>query len=80
MSKKSWVPTQFGWEEIEETNEDEDQDQEYFPYVEDVNDYDEDEDYAGSYLEEEQPEKREDADFWAARGKKEDADFWATRG
>ena len=77
MSKKSWVPTQFGWEEI---NEDEDQDQEYFPYVEDGNDYVVDEDFAGSYLEEEQPDKREDADFWAARGKKEDTDFWATRG
>ena len=77
MSKKSWVPTQFGGEEIQETNEDEGQDQEYFPYVEDVNDYDydEDEDYAGSVLEEEQPEKREDTDFWAARGKKEDTDF-----
>ena len=79
MSKKSWVPTQYGWEEI---NEDDDQDQEYFPYVEDVNDYDYDEDehFAEIDLEEENPEKREDADFWAARGKKEDADFWATRG
>ena len=70
MSKKSWVPTQFGGEEIQEANEDEGQDLENFPYVEEVNDYDEDEDYAGSDLEDEQPEKREDADFWAARGKK----------
>ena len=73
MTKKSWVPTQFGWEEINE-----DQDQEYSPYVETGNDYEYDEDESG--LEDEKPEKREDAEFWAARGKKEDTDLWATRG
>merc|ERR1712128_200617 len=75
-----WVPTQFGYEDIdddnEETTDDEDQDQEYFNYVEDDISYDYDE----IDLEEPQAEKREDAEFWAARGKKEDADFWATRG
>merc|ERR1712106_709948 len=75
-----WVPTQFGWEEIDDDNEeimdDEDQEQEYFNYVEDDISYDDDE----MDLEEPQAEKREDAEFWAARGKKEDADFWATRG
>merc|ERR1712106_289515 len=75
-----WVPTQFGLEEIDDNNEeimdDEDQEQEYFNYVEDDISYDDDE----MDLEEPQAEKREDAEFWAARGKKEDADFWATRG
>merc|ERR1712123_100699 len=75
-----WVPTQFGYEDIdddnEETTDDEDEDQEFFNYVEDDISYDYDE----IDLEEPQAEKREDAEFWAARGKKEDADFWATRG
>jgi len=96
MSKKSWVPTQFGWEEIDDfTGEDMDEDEEYFNYVdmEDIYDYLYDEEDAeddilphdhlheGKNPVNDDPiEKREDADFWAARGKKEDADFWATRG
>merc|ERR1712128_344180 len=75
-----WVPTQFGCEEIDDNDEeimdDEDQEQEYFNYVEDDISYDDDE----MDLEEPHADKREDAEFWAARGKKEDADFWATRG
>merc|ERR1711892_74971 len=96
MSKKSWVPTQFGWEQIDDfTGEDMDEDEEYFNYVdmEDIYDYLHDEEDAeddilphdhlheGKNPVNDDPiEKREDADFWAARGKKEDADFWATRG
>merc|ERR1711892_1178178 len=96
MSKKSWVPTQFGWEEIDDfTGEDMDEDEEYFNYVDmqDIYDYLYDEEDAEDDIlphdhlhEGKNPvnvdpiEKREDADFWAARGKKEDADFWATRG
>jgi len=61
--------------EIEDHHEDilddEDSEQEYFNYVE-ADDYDEDNEI--------EAEKREDAEFWAARGKKEDMDFWATRG
>ena len=64
-------------------NEDEDLDQEFVNYVEDRtdNDYDKDEDepYGAGDLEK-KPAKREDSDFWAARGKKEDTNFWATRG
>ena len=65
-------------------NEDEDLDQEFVNYVEDRTDSDYDKDgdepYGGVDLEDEQPAKREDSDFWAARGKKEDINFWATRG
>merc|ERR1711892_385488 len=96
MSKKSWVPTQFGWEEIDDfTGEDMDDVEEYFNYVdmEDIYDYLYDEEDAEDDIlphdhlhegknpvNDDPMEKREDADFWAARGKKEDADFWATRG
>ena len=94
MSKKSLVPTQFGWDELGDYTEgeevDNDEDEEYFNYVEDINDNVYDEDHKESdenailhpdnIPEEELIEKRQDAEFWAARGKKEDADFWATRG
>ena len=49
IAKKSFVPTQFGWEEIGDYTQgdkvDDDKDKEYFNYVEDINDYDFDEDH-----------------------------------
>jgi len=58
------------------------EDREYFNYVgaEDEDEYPYDEDNYEYIDEDLENEKREDADFWAARGKKEDADFWAIRG
>ena len=65
------VPTDFGKEIVEGVNEYEDDDN--FNNLKDIYDFEHNE-------ENESTKKREDVDFWAARGKKEDADFWPIRG
>ena len=62
------VPADFGKEVVECANEHEDE--EKFNNVEDIDDFEHNEEDV----------KREDVDFWAARGKKEDSDCWFIRG
>ena len=62
------VPADFDMEIVEGVNEYDDE--EKFNNVEDIDDFEHNEEDV----------KREDVDFWAARGKKEDSDCWFIRG
>merc|ERR1712212_786835 len=75
--KEHLAPIEFGWDDIEDNDEKliEDEYQEYLDehYYDD--EYDNEQDFDENHA-----AKREDPEFWAARGKKEDPAFWAARG
>merc|ERR1712013_888605 len=80
LTKEHLVPIDFGWEGIEDDDETM-FDDEYQEYLKHYDEHYHDDEYDNEPdFEEQHAEKREDAEFWAARGKKEDPAFWAARG
>ena len=62
MSKKSWVPTKFGWKQIEDKTFKQYVTNEYFNHMKD-----EDEEHARNHIKDLLKKKQEDANFWASQ-------------